>query len=105
MESLASVPGSPPPPEHPGLRRAIDQLVGSVFYGAMLRSLRASTMKGEYGHGGHGEEVFQAQLDQIIAERAGQAQRYSLNNAIYERLAQQQSRIEQQSQLEGSKQP
>ena len=104
MESLTPVPGSPQPSEHPQLRQAVDQLVGSVFYGAMLRSLRASTMKGEYGHGGRGEEVFQAQLDQIIAERAGQSQRYSLNHAIYDRLAQQQSRIEQPSQVEGSKQ-
>jgi len=105
MESLTPIASSPSPPEHPGLRKAIDQLVGSVFYGAMLRSLRASTMKGDYGHGGRGEEVFQAQLDQIIAERAGQSQRYSLNNAIYERLAQQQSRIEQQNQVEGNEQP
>lgn len=105
MESLTPMPGSPQSPEHPGLRRAIDQLVGNVFYGAMLRSLRASSMKGEYGHGGRGEEVFQAQLDQIIAERAGQAQRYSLNHAIYERLALQQSRIEQQRQVDRSEQP
>lgn len=105
MESLTPMSGSPQPPEHPELRQAVDQLVGSVFYGAMLRSLRASTMKGPYGHGGRGEEVFQAQLDQIIAERAGQAQRYTLNHAIYERLAQQQSRIEQQHQVDRSEQP
>ena len=104
MESLTLVPSSPKPPEQPELRQAVDQLVGNVFYGAMLRSLRASTVKGEYGHGGRGEEVFQAQLDQIIAERAGQAQRYSLNHAIYERLAQQQSRIEQQSRIDRSEQ-
>lgn len=105
METLTPMPSSLQPPEHPGLRQAVDQLVGSVFYGAMLRSLRASTVKGEYGHGGRGEEVFQAQLDQIIAERAGQAQRYSLNHAIYERLALQQSRIEQQRQVDRSEQP
>ncbi|HUU84328.1 MAG TPA: hypothetical protein VM243_12565 [Phycisphaerae bacterium] len=68
------------------LRETADQLVGSVFYGSMLRTMRASTLQGKYGHGGRGEEVFAAQLDQIIAERAGAAQSNDLSGAIVRQL-------------------
>lgn len=68
------------------LRQATDQLVGSVFYGALLKNMRASGLRGEYGHGGRGEEVFAAQLDQILAEQAGRARGYDLSDAIMGQL-------------------
>ena len=72
------------------LKQAADEIVGSVFYGTMLRQLRSSTMKGKYGHGGRGEEVFQAQLDQILAKEMGQGKNANISEAIvnrYERNA------------------
>ncbi len=48
--------------------------------------MRASGLRGKYGHGGRGEEVFAAQLDQILAERAGRARGYDLSDAIMGRL-------------------
>jgi len=72
------------------LRDTTQKVVGNVFYGTMLRALRASTLKGEYGHGGRGEEVFQAQLDQLLAEGAGQARKHDLVDVIVDRLAEQQ---------------
>ncbi len=67
------------------LKQAADEIVGSVFYGTMLRQLRASEFKGKYGHGGRGEEVFQAQLDQILAKEMGRGKNANISEAIVKR--------------------
>jgi hypothetical protein len=69
------------------LRSSAKELVGQVFYGTLLRQMRSSSLKGAYGHGGRGEEVFAAQLDEVIAARAGRARRNNLTDAIVERYA------------------
>lgn len=69
------------------LRTAADQLVGSVFYGTLLRRMRSSEIQGPYGHGGQVEKMFQGQLDQILAERAGAARSTNLTDAIMKRYA------------------
>jgi len=76
------------------LRKVADQVVGSVFYGTLLRQLRASALQGAYGHGGHGERVFQAQLDQTLAEQAGQARTFDLSAALVRDLVKQQTHME-----------
>ena len=76
------------PPARERLGDAADQVVGATFYGTLLRSMRNSTLRGEYGHGGRGEEIFQAQLDQVFAADAGRARSSSLTEAVvrlYER--------------------
>ena len=55
------------------LTKAANEIVGQVFYGTLLRTARSSPLKGKYGHGGRGEEVFQAQLDDVLARGAGRA--------------------------------
>ncbi len=67
------------------LRRTTDEIVGQVFYGTLLRQLRSSSLQGKYGHGGRGEEVFQAQLDQVLAMRAGQGSNTPIGQAILKR--------------------
>ncbi len=64
------------------LREVADQVVGQIFYGTMLRQMRKSAFKGKYGHGGRGEEVFQAQLHDVLATRAGGARGNSVTEAI-----------------------
>ncbi len=71
------------------LRETTDQVVGSVFYGTLLKTMRAGTMRGKYGHGGRGEEIFAAQLDQLLADRAGAARGYDLGDAIVKQLSRQ----------------
>lgn len=80
------------------LREVTGRIIGSVFYGTLLRTLRTSELKGDYGHGGYGETVFQGQLDQILSERAGAARHNSLSAALVVRLAEQQLRIDQMKQ-------
>lgn len=82
-----SAAGGQAGPRLKALRDVAGQVVGSVFYGQLLRNLRDSSLKGQYGHGGRGEEVFQAQMDQFLAEEAGQARGFDLAEAIYQRFA------------------
>lgn len=42
--------------------------VGEAFYGQMIKSMRSTVDKPAYFHGGRGEEVFQGQLDQQLAQ-------------------------------------
>jgi Rod binding domain-containing protein len=69
------------------LRHAAEQLVGITFFQTLLQSAHNSTLKGDYGHGGRGEEMFTAQLDVIFAERAAESSRFGLVDEIYARMA------------------
>lgn len=51
------------------VRDTFRQFVGEAFFGQMLKSMRSTQGKPAYFHGGHAEEVFQGQLDQIMSER------------------------------------
>jgi len=72
------------------LRDAADQVVGSAFFGTMLRALRQSELKGPYGHGGRGEEIFSEQLHGIYADRLGASLKGGLQASVYHRLEKQQ---------------
>jgi hypothetical protein len=50
------------------VRQHFTQFVGEAFFGQMIKAMRAMTDKPAYFHGGRGEEVFQGQLDQKLAE-------------------------------------
>ncbi|MGB0716399.1 MAG: rod-binding protein [Phycisphaerae bacterium] len=83
------------------LREAAGEVVGTVFYGTLMKMMRESKLKGEYGHGGRGEEVFSAQLhDQYAREMGGRQQ--GLADALYQRLEQQQVIVSQQLKMAGS---
>jgi len=77
------------------LKEATGQIVGSVFYGTLLKSMRESELKGAYGHGGRGEEVFAAQLHGMWAERMGEASNGGLTDVLYRRLENQQRLMSQ----------
>lgn len=68
------------------LRQAVGEMVGQTFFGQMLSIARNSPLKSELGHGGRGEDVFAAQLDQELARRVGQGAQNGLAEAIYRRL-------------------
>jgi hypothetical protein len=75
------------------LREVTGKVVGSVFFGTLLKTMRESELKGAYGHGGRGEEIFSAQLHGILAERMGARLQPGLGNAVYDRLQRQQRGI------------
>ena len=51
------------------LEAAFTDFVGQTFYGQMLHAMRSSLGKPAYVHGGQAEEIFQTQLDQILAKK------------------------------------
>jgi len=66
------------------LHAAFDQFVGESLYGQMLKSLRASQHKPAYFYGGRGEEVFQQQLDQLLAEKMSKANAATFAEPMFE---------------------
>lgn len=75
------------------LREVTGQVMGSVFFGTLLKSMRESELKGAYGHGGRGEEVFMGQLHGVLAERMGAARDQGVGAALYQRMERQQQLI------------
>lgn len=80
----------------PQLRRVIGQVVGRTFYGTLLKQMRESSVRGAIGHGGRGEEVFSAQLHDLLAERIGASQAKGLSDAMVKRLSRQQAAIDRE---------
>ena len=75
------------------LKRATGEIVGSLFYGTLLKTMRESVFKTQLGHGGRGEDVFAAQLHGMWAERMGEASKGGLTDILYRRLEHQQRLI------------
>lgn len=65
-------------------RQAFDQFVGQTFFSQLLGEMRKSVGKPAYMHGGRAEEVFQGQLDQMLAERMTEASAESFTGPMFE---------------------
>lgn len=85
--AASSAAAKPMTPRQKELRQAADEVVGSVFFGEMFKAMRSSRLKGEFGHGGRGEEVFSAQLHEVLAKRMSHGGKFGLNDALYKRFA------------------
>ncbi|MHB1036265.1 MAG: rod-binding protein [Pirellulales bacterium] len=66
------------------LRTSFDAFVGEVFFGQMLKSMRKTVGKPAYFHGGRGEEVFQSQLDQVLAQKMTEASADQFTGPMFE---------------------
>ncbi len=71
------------------LRSVVNEVVGTTFFAPMLKTAHNSVLKGKYGHGGRGEEVFQSQLDIEFARSIGRGVKTGLAEALYRKLARQ----------------
>jgi Rod binding domain-containing protein len=70
--------------ENPKLRAAFQEFVGQTFYGQMLSAMRKTVGKPAYMHGGRAEEVFQNQLDQVLAEKLSEATAETFAEPMYQ---------------------
>ena len=52
-------------------REAIGSFVGEALFSQVLKAMRKTVGKPSYFHGGRAEEIFQQQLDQVLAEKLG----------------------------------
>jgi Rod binding domain-containing protein len=66
------------------LRQAFDQFVGETFFSQMLSSMRKTLGKPAYFHGGRAEEIFQGQLDQILAQEMTEASASQFTGPMFE---------------------
>lgn len=69
-------------------RRAAQQLVASTLVLPILAESRKDPFRSEMFHGGKGEDLFGAQLDQIIADRVTSAANFPLVDTIYRSMIQ-----------------
>jgi peptidoglycan hydrolase FlgJ len=67
------------------LRERFTQFVGETFFGQMIKAMRSTVDKPAYFHGGRGEEVFQGQLDQQLAEHLTEASASKFAEPLFER--------------------
>jgi hypothetical protein len=67
-------------------REAFVDAFGQTLFGQMLSAMRKTLEKPAYLHGGRAEEVFQAQLDQVIAEKISDATAESLAGPMFDLL-------------------
>lgn len=51
------------------LEAVFQESVGGIFFGQLVKSLRATQGKPAYLHGGRAEELFQGQLDQEVVKK------------------------------------
>ncbi|HOA73504.1 MAG TPA: rod-binding protein [Phycisphaerae bacterium] len=93
MEAVALTSSSSTPADrrqvNAEVRRLVDEFVGVTFFAPMLKTAHNSVLKGKYGHGGRGEEIFQSQLDLEFARNMGRGVRNSLADELYRRLTRQ----------------
>jgi hypothetical protein len=78
-------PRAPSPSSHPSeVREAFNDFVGQTFFMQLLSEMRKTVDKPAYLHGGQTEEVFQAQMDQVLAERLSEASAESFSGPMFE---------------------
>jgi hypothetical protein len=66
------------------LREAFDSFVGQTLFGTLLKAMRKTVDKPAYFHGGRAEEIFQQQLDQVLAEKIGDASADRFTGPMFE---------------------
>ena len=99
IDALTNAAGAPSPsvpsqltaasgaktPGHPqDVKQAFDQFVGETFYSQMLQSLHKMAGKPAYFNGGRTEEIFQGQLDQVLAEKMTAATPGQFSGSMFE---------------------
>jgi peptidoglycan hydrolase FlgJ len=82
--AAASKPLVSGPPQDPKLRTAFDAFVGETLFAQTLKSMRKSLDKPAYFHGGQAEEIFQQQLDQVLAEKLSHSSADKLSGPMFE---------------------
>ena len=70
--------------DDPELHAAFQDFVGQTFFGQMLSAMRKTVSKPAYLYGGRTEEIFQAQLDQVLAEKLSEASAESFSEPMYQ---------------------
>jgi len=65
-------------------REAFSDFVGQTFFTQLLTEMRKTVDKPAYFHGGQAEEIFQGQMDQLLAEQLSEATADSFAGPMFE---------------------
>ena len=65
-------------------REAFTDFVGQTFFTQLLHEMRKTVEKPAYFHGGQAEEIFQGQLDQVLAEHLSDATAETFAGPMFE---------------------
>lgn len=84
MPRVDDVTSGPTPPKDRDPREVFDTFFGETFYGQMLKSLRSTAHKPAYFHGGRAEEIFQGQLDQMLAQELTRSDASQMTDAMFQ---------------------
>ena len=97
IQSINPSPATSPAAAEPGSRsNAADEkqarevfrdVVGQTFFSHLISAMRKTVDKPAYFHGGRAEEVFQSQLDQMLAENLSDASAEQLADPMFELFA------------------
>jgi hypothetical protein len=82
-------PATPKPPspndgQDKEVRKAFQSFVGQTLFGQLLKAMRKTLDKPAYLHGGRAEEIFQQQLDQVLAEKIAQTSADKFSEPMFE---------------------
>ncbi len=66
------------------LRETFTQFAGEQLFGQMLKAMRKTVGKPAYFYGGRAEELFQQQLDQVLAEKLAQSSGEEFSRPMFE---------------------
>jgi peptidoglycan hydrolase FlgJ len=84
LNSVVKTPAAPPTAQDPELRKTFDSFVGETFFTQMLKSMRQTQNKPAYFYGGRAEEIFQGQLDQVLAEKLSRSSAEKFTGPMFE---------------------
>ncbi len=70
--------------QNPELRKAFDAFVGQTLFGQLLHSMRQTVGKPAYFNGGRAEEIFQQQLDQVLAKNMSESSADKFSGPMFE---------------------
>ena len=73
-----------PAAQREALRQTFESAIGQTLFGQMLKSMRKGLGKPAYFHGGRAEEIFQQQLDQVLAEKMAESSASSFVGPMFE---------------------
>ena len=66
------------------LKKAFEDFVGQTFFAEMIKAYRSSQQPSAYFHGGRAEEIFQGQLDQVLAEELSKASASQIADPMFD---------------------
>ena len=66
------------------LKEAFQDFVGQTMFSQMIKAMRSTQQPSAYFNGGRAEEIFQGQLDQVLAEEISDASAAQVADPMFE---------------------